>query len=82
MSTAQTKASEVETHWAVIPQQAVHNHGCVRPAVCWDREAPPGFLIVSIFLLFAAEHFPYPFRHGVDGACGFPFRGHLCNVPD
>jgi len=29
----------------------------------------------------APEHFPNPFRHGVDGACGFPFRGTLGNVP-
>jgi hypothetical protein len=34
-------------------------------------------LVVSVFVLVATEHFPNTFRHGVDGACGFPFRSPL-----
>jgi len=30
-------------------------------------------LVVSVFVLVAAEDFLNPFHHGVDGACGFRF---------
>jgi len=47
------------------------------------REARRGApLVVSGFVLVAADHFLNTFDYGVDGACGFSFRSPLGSVPD